>query len=68
MISLQIQLIDKAGETIEDKDAASEGEKKDGTIELCHSSAVKELIDSFFADFGEIFDGDRIEIKVGGEE
>ena len=68
-IGLRIKLIDKAGETLEQASSASEGERLDGTmVELCHLAAVKKLIDSFFADLGDIYDGDRIELVIGGGE
>ena len=68
MISLQIQLIDKAENVLEEKDVASAGEEGDGFNQSYYAKDAKALIDSFFAELGELLEGDKIVLTIGSEE
>ena len=68
MITLHIELIDKAENVLEEKDVASAGEEGDGFNQSYYAKDAKTLVDSFFAEIGELLQGDKVVLTIGGDE
>ena len=67
MITLHIELIDKAENVLEEKDVVSAGEEGAGFNQSYYTKDAKLLIDSFFEiGLDELLQGDKVVLSIGG--